>query len=263
MRYPFPALVLAAGALLALPAAAQVPGDAIRVDPDTAGSASHLIADLRVSEDPQAKGRSPESLVIAATPGFKFDPRARSETCSAGRAKAFDCPANSRIGTGIATATVTNGVFTQDVTADVQSFLAPPQKSGDVSGVVLYLKERSTGQQGTTTGRVVKTGGPFGIEVRFDDLANVVEPPQGFTIRVNRIQADVGAFRYEKVTKCCKTVVRNGRKKKVKYRKKVRRDLIRNPRTCDGAWEYQVRVRYSASEESVRDGAAACSAASR
>ena len=69
---------------------------------------------------------------------------------------------------------------------------------------------------------------------------------------------DVGASRKEKVSVCCKTVRKNGVKKKVRYKKNIRRDLIRNPLTCDGAWEYQVRLRYSPTDESVRDGAIPC-----
>jgi hypothetical protein len=126
--------------------------------------------------------------------------------------------------------------------------------------VILQFKERSTGREGSTTGRVVKTSGVFGLEVRFEDLASANSAaPEGFTVRVDRIKVDVGAFRYEKVSVCCKTVRKNGKKKKVRYTKKVRRDLIRNPRTCDGAWEYQARLRYSATDESVRDGSVACS----
>jgi hypothetical protein len=250
-------------AALAVPATAQTPGDPVRFDPSVAGKASHLIVDVRSAEDPQANGRSPQSVVMAVTQGFKFDPRARSERCSDAQAKAFDCPGNSKIGSGTANITASNGVFTQPLVADVQIFLAPPVKSGDAAGVVLYVKERSTGQQGTTTGRIVKTSGSFGLEVRFEDLAGAQQAPEGFTVRIDRFQTDVGASRYEKVKVCCKTVKKNGKKKKVKYLKKVRRDLIVNPKTCGGSWAYQVRLRYSATEESVRDGAAPCSASRR
>lgn len=255
------ATFLGAAALLAVPAAAQVPGDPVRVDPATAGKASHLVVDVRSAEDPKAGGRSPQSAVLAAAQGFKFDPRARSDRCSAEEAKAFDCPANSRIGTGTAQATVSNGVVSQPVTVDIRVFLAPPPRNGDVAGVVLQFKERSTGQQGSTTGQIVRTSGPLGLEVRFEDLgsAGAGAAPEGFTVRVDRLQADVGASRTEKVKVCCKTVTRNGKKKRVRYLKKVVRNLIRNPRTCDGAWEYQLRLRYSSSDESVRDGSVACS----
>jgi hypothetical protein len=262
VRHPLRASILATAALLAAPAAAQVPGDAVRVDPDTAGEGSHLILDIRGSEDPKANGRAPTQAVIAATQGFKFDTRARSEKCSEAQAKAFDCPGNSKIGSGTANATASNGVITQAVVADVSIFLGGPAQSGDAAGVWVIFRERSSGSHGYIFGRVVKLGtsGPFGLEVRFDELGTANQAaPQGFTVRVDRIQAEVGASRTEKVTVCCKTVRRNGVKKRVKYKKNVIRNLITNPRTCDGSWEYQVRVRYSPTEESVRDGSMACS----
>lgn len=260
MRRPLAATALAVAALLAAPATAQVPGDPVRVEPAVAGKGSHLIIDLRPSEDPQANGRQPQAAVLLTPAGGKFDPRARSERCSESQAKAFDCPSASQIGTGTAEATATNGVISQDLVADVKLFLAPPQRSGDAGGLVVYFKERSTGEQGFFTGRVIKTGGPFGLEVRFDDLASASSAaPQGFTVRINRLKGEVGASRTEKVKACCKTVRRKGKKKKIRYKKKVRRDLIRNPRSCDGAWEYQVRLRYSSTDESVRDASTPCS----
>ena len=245
-----PAALAAAGG-----AGAQAPGDPVRVEPSKAGVASHLLADVRVSEDPQSGGRSPTGVVLSSPAGFKLDPRARAERCSAERAKAVDCPAASRIGTGTANATVSGYFFSGPVTFQLELFLAPPPQSGDLAGVVLQVREPNSGQKGSATGRVVKTGG---LEVRFDDLSSAGAAPDGFTVRIDRIQLDVGAFRNQKVTVCCKTVKKNGKKRKVKYKKNVRRDLIRNPRTCDGAWEYQVRLRYSPSEESVRDGTVAC-----
>jgi hypothetical protein len=262
VRRPLAIAALAVAGLLAVPATAQIPGDPVRVEPNGAGKASHLLVDVRGSEDPKANGRAPTQFAISATQGFKFDTRARADRCSDSEAKAFNCPGDSRIGSGVANATASNGVITQAVTADVSIFLGPPRQSGDAAGVVVQFKERSSGSQGSIFGRIVKLGssGPFGLEVRFDELGTANEAaPEGFTVRIDRLQAEVGAARTEKVTVCCKTVRKNGVKKKVKYKKKVRRDLIRNPKTCDGAWEYQVRLRYSASDESVRDGSTTCS----
>ena len=215
---------------------------------------------MRVSEDPQGNGRSPQSAHFLTAAGFKFDTRARSERCSAERAKGFDCPANSKIGSGTANGSASNGVFTQALVIDIEMFLAPPPQSGDLAGIVIQFKERSTGQRGMTTGRVVKAAAPFGTAVRFDDLgAAAAEAPEGFTVRIDRLQSNVGASRKVKVTVCCKTVRRNGRRVRVKYRKTVTRHLITNPKTCTGSWPYQVRVRYSSTDESVRDGTVACS----
>jgi hypothetical protein len=261
MRRSLATAALACSALLAVPATAQVPGDTVKVEPSTAGKGSHLIFDIRSGEDPAANGRAPQQAVIAAAQGFKFDPRARAARCSGDQAKAFNCPGDSKIGSGTANATASNGVITQPVVADVQIFLAPPAKSGDAGGAHVQFKERQSGAQGSIFGRIVKLGsaGQFGLEVRFEDLSTAsAAAPEGFTVRVDRLQVDVGASRKEKVTVCCKTIRKNGKKKKVKYKKNVRRDLIRNPLTCNGSWPYQVRLRYSPTDESVRDGSVAC-----
>ncbi|HEX8053523.1 MAG TPA: hypothetical protein VF517_11065 [Thermoleophilaceae bacterium] len=261
MRRPLAALALAAAGLLAVPAVAQVPGDPVRVEPSTAGTSSHMIVDIHGSADPKANGRPATHAVIDLAQGFRRDLRARSERCTESRAKAFDCPGKSKIGSGTADATVSNGAISQAVVADVSLFLAPRAQSSDAAGVWLIFTERSSGSRAWIFGRLLKLGshGPFGIEARFENFETANSAaPEGFTVRLDRIQVEVGASRTEKITVCCKTVRRNGKKKKVRYRKKVVRNLLHNPKSCDGSWDYQVRIRYSATDESVRDGVMPC-----
>jgi hypothetical protein len=259
----WPACVLAATALGAsAPAAAQVPGDAVRADPMTAGAGSHLLTDLRVSDDPKAGGQSPRQAFINVAAGFKYDGRARSETCSQQRAAGFDCPGNSKIGTGTANVTLVDNVGAlapQPLVADVELFLAPPQQAGDPAGVVMQVRERGSGQRATTTGRVVKVGAPYGLGLRFENLdALGAGAPEGFRIRVDRVQTEVGASRTVK-KKAYRYVRRNGKKKRVAYYRKVRYHLIRNPRTCsDGGWPYSITLVYPNGAESVREGTMAC-----
>ncbi len=256
------ALALSCAAALALPAAAhaQTP-EPVRVDPNTAGKASHLLVDVRPADDPQANNRTPISAVLGVQDGFKFDTRARAARCSGDQAKNFNCPEDSRIGRGNAYVRVTGPFVNRQVTADVDFFLAPPQQSGDVAGVVIQFREQSFNQRGSITARVVRTGGAYPLEVRIENLGNATPPPPGYEVKLERFTGDIGASRTEKI-KRYRYVRRNGKRVRVRYFKKVRRDLIRNPRTCDGAWEYQVRVRYSQSEpESVREGSGACTSA--
>ena len=244
-------------------AGAQVPGDAIEADPNKAGAGTHLIGDLRVKDDPQSGGQSPRQIFINVAAGFKADSRSRSETCSQERAAGFNCPGNSQVGTGTANAALVSnsGAFSETpLLADVKLFLAPPQQSGDVAGVVLQVKERSTGQQATTTGRVVKIGAPYGVGLRFENLEPLTAgAPDGFHIRVDRVQTDIGASRTVK-KKAYKYVRRNGKKKRVAYYKKIRYDLLKNPRTCpSGGWPYSVRLVYPNGAESVREATMECS----
>jgi hypothetical protein len=260
MRYVIPVVLVVSAFAAVVPSAAQVPGDVVRVDPNGAGDASHQILDLRASDDPQARGESPEQAFIDVAAGARFDSLARKETCSPERAKGFDCPGDSKIGSGSAQATLTSngGIFSpQPVQAAIELFLAPPQQSGDLAAIVVQFVERSTGQRGTTTGRVVRVGAPYGLGLRLENLRSAAEAPEGFRIRVDRIRADMGAFLNRKKT-AYKYVRKNGKKTRVKYKKKVRHDLLRNPKTCDGAWEYRVRLVYPGGRESVRDAAMPC-----
>ena len=254
------ALLLCVFLLAAAPAAAQVPGDTVRVDPREAGAASHQLLDLRISEDPQANDESPQQAFINVAAGFKFDSLARKETCSAARAAAVDCPGDSKIGTGTTQATlISNGdVFPrQPLDVAIEVFLGPPQRSGDLAAVVVQFVERSTGQRGTTTGRVVRVGAPYGIGLRFENLASAAAAPDGFRVRVDRIRTDVGAFLIRKKA-AYKYVTKNGKKRRVKYIKRVRHDLTRNPKTCDGSWAYSVRLVYPGGRESVREASMPC-----
>jgi len=252
--------LLAISLLAAAPAAAQVPGDVMRVDPSAASAGSHLLLDIRASEDPTAGGESPEKAFLNIAAGFKLDRLARKETCSAKPAEGFDCPGDSKIGSGVAQATLISdgGVFPpQPLEASIEVFLGPPQQSGDLAAVVVQFTEQSTGQRGTTTGRVVRVGAPYGLGLRLENLASAAAAPDGFHVRVDRIRADVGASLRRKKT-AYRYVTRNGVRKKVKYYKKVRHDLVRNPRTCDGAWEYSVRLTYPGGRESVREASMPC-----
>jgi hypothetical protein len=232
-------LLAAAALAVAAPAPAQVPGDAVRAVPNTAGAGSHLIGDFRVADDPQSGGQSPRQIFINVAAGFKTDSRARSETCSEQQAAAFDCPENSKIGAGFATATLITGAFAPlPLVADMAMFLAPPQQPGDVAGAVLQATVRNSGQRATTTGRVVKLSSPYAFGLWFENLDPLTSGlPPGF--RVDRIYGDNGASRTVKTK---------------------RYDLITNPQTCpSGGWPYSVRLVYPNGAESVRDASTDCS----
>jgi hypothetical protein len=246
--------------IAAAPAGAQVPGDVVRVEPDGAGAASHLLLDLRVSEDPKSNGQSPAQAFFDVASGFRFDALARKEACPADRAATFDCSDDSRIGTGDAQVTVTdNGnVFPpQQFAASVRIFLGPPQQAGDLASMFIQFSEPQSGQRGSATGRLVKTGAPYGVGLRIERLADAATAPDGFRVRLDRIRVDVGAS-YTRKKKAYRYVRKNGKKRKVAYYKKVRHDLVRNPGTCGGSWPYRVRLVYPSGAESTREAAMSC-----
>jgi hypothetical protein len=247
--------ILCALAAACLPATASAKGPIVKLDPNTAGHGSHLTVDAYPG-DP-GMGQAPRSIVVSAARGFKVDPRARAARCSAAQARNFDCPAASRIGGGTAFGHATGAIVPggrYDFKAAIKSFLAPPQKTGDVAGVVVQVSEPTSGQRGTVTGRVVRVkDGPYGLELRFDNLGGAAPSYPGVTISIDHVRLRAGASRTVVRTR---TVTRDGRR--VTVRRKHRFDLIRNPPKCSGAWPFRVTIGF-ADHDDVTFGSAACS----
>jgi hypothetical protein len=231
--------VLAAGAMAALAIAgaalAQSPDLAIRLDPNLVGRPSALVIEAE-GQSGQTDGRMPKSIVLSVQRGFKLDPRARAARCSPRQARNFNCPEASRIGGGKAVVTASGAIIpggSQDFTASIDLYLAPPQRNHDVAGLVVAIEEPTTGQRGTATGRLVRRGsGPYGYELRFEDLAGGQAPPPGITIELKRLDLRAGARR--------SVAVGQGEE-----RHRVTFSLITNPSTCDGTWNGRAVLRFS------------------
>jgi hypothetical protein len=247
--------LVATAATLAPAAAHAQQAPTITLDPNQAGKASRLTLDASPGE---AAGQGVRSIVLSAARGFKVDPRSRAKRCSADQASRFACPRASRIGTGEVKGHATGAALPggrYDFTAQVQTFLAPPQQSGDVAGVVLEISEPGTNQRGSVTGRIVRVpSGPFGLELRFEGLDQAIPAFPGVTITIDRITLSAGARR----TVVRKRRVRRGGRR-VTVRRRVTYNLIRNPGTCSGSWPFQLKLGY-ADREDVTDGSTPCRA---
>ena len=231
-----------AAAFLVAPASAQAPGVTVTLSPNTAGRSSTLVLSADGQAD-QVNGRIPRSAVISVQRGFRVDPRARAARCTSSQASSFSCPAASRIGTGQAIVTA-SGAFvpggSQDFTASIELFLGAAAQRGDVAGVVVVVREPTTGQRGTGTGRIVRlASGPYGYELRFDRIP-AQTPPPGVTIRLKRLDLRAGARRTVTVRR---TVRRGGRRRTV--RRRVTYSLITNPTSCDGSWNGHAAVGFT------------------
>ena len=238
-------------------AALAVPADAdqsssISLNPAVAGKASTVTIDFTPPQDPA--GQNPQTVVIRIARGFKFDPKAVAESCDAAHAKGNNCPGKSKIGGGTADVTVssTTGLFPPEhLTATIELFVAPPPKSGDVSGVVVHVYEPQSKQQGSITGRIVKEpSGQFGLDARFDNFDKALQPPAGFKVQLDKLHISFGAGRTVK-----KKVKKHGKKKI----KKVRHDLVTNPKTCTGSWPFEVDITW-ADQQTSDGGAVPCTA---
>lgn len=232
-----PLLLLAVLGALAAPASAAAPTPSVALKPNT--PKAHSTALLHVSGDAAGfRNRVPSSLVLAVQRGFVLDPHAVAARC----AKPSACPESSRVGRGTADVTVVGpgllGAPTRrQLTADIGVFLARPARRGDLAGVVISVKERSSGMGGSATGRIVHLRrGAYGYEIRFDSFPSVALPP-GYSLELDRLDASVGAHRRVRG----KTV-----------------SFITNPPRCRGAFRAEVRASFSDGSRVTRALTAPC-----
>src|SRR4051794_11024662 len=197
MRKPlFAAVLVVALVSAAVGALAQSPGLELSLHPNVSGRPATLEIDAD-GQSSQIDNRVPKSAVLSVQRGFKLDPRARSARCSHQQAEDFDCPKASRIGGGEAVVTASGAIVpggSQDFTAQIDLFLTPPARRHDLAGVVVSIHEPTTGTRGTATGRLVPRGsGPYGYELRFEQLSAGGSPPPGVTIKLKHLELHVGA----------------------------------------------------------------------
>jgi hypothetical protein len=230
--------------LAAVPAVAAAPVAKLTVDPNKAGAGVNAVT---LDVNPPRPNQNPRTATLRVLRGVKFDPRARPIKCTKDQANGNSCPQRSRIGGGTARATVksTTGAFAPfEVNIDVNLYLMPPQQEGDLAGVAALFKVRANGQKGHAIGRVTKLStGPYGLRTGFGDVGGAVKPPAGTTAHLDHAHLVFGGSR---------TVTNTTTGQSVTYY------LLRNPKTCDGTWEYQVRLGYPTGNPVVFNGSGPC-----
>jgi hypothetical protein len=234
--------VLATLALAVVPAVAAAPVAHLTVDPNKAGAGVNAVT---LDVNPPRPNQNPRTSVLRVVRGVKFDPRARPVKCSRAQATANSCPAKSRIGGGTARATAKSAsVAPFEVTIDIDLYLMPPQQEGDLAGVASLFRVRANGQKGHAIGRVTKlASGPYGLQTGFGRLDSAIKPPPGFSAHLDHMHVVFGGSR---------TVTNTTTGQSVTYY------LIRNPKTCDGTWEYQLRLGYPTGNPVVFNGSGPC-----
>jgi hypothetical protein len=202
----------------------------------------------------------PSSIVLDLQRGFAIDTAAVAARCSGPAITTGACPAASRIGHGAAVAHA-GGIVNQDIPATIDLFLAAPAQSGDLAGVVLRVM--AIGAAKAISARLLaRPSGPFGYELRVDGFSGAVPSLPGITIGLDSLTLDVGAHRNVTTTVVTRRrITRGGRRVTVKrkVRRKVRHDLLRNPKTCSGHWSVRATVTTGAAND-ASDLAVPCSA---
>ena len=210
MRIPLATLL--AFLVIAAPAAGQATATAT---PDEAGKGTKLHLELDATQPPVA-GRLPSSTTLSAQAGYKFDGRAVAKRCTEAQAEEDRCPAKSRSGSAVITASFGGSQYV----VPVALYLAKPQRAGDLAGVAVIATV--FGSPYAAMGRVVTTTtAPYGLSVILPTPVDL----SSLSVTFERFVADIGATR--KVTK--------GSRKKGN-RRKVRYHLLRNPKTCTAPW---------------------------
>jgi hypothetical protein len=209
---------------------------------------------------PEVAGALPESIALGIQRGFVVDVRAVAVRCTGPGLTTGECPAKSRIGTGQAVVQA-SGLVNQDIPAVIDIFLADPVAPGDLASAVVLITGAGL-SRAVRTRLLAPAGGPVGYELRLEGIAAAVPAIPGVTLGLRSLSLDIGARR--KVTKTTVKrvrVTRDGRR--VTVRRKVKRrvtyNLLRNPKTCNGAWAVRLTVRIAGADR-VRDVAVACSA---
>lgn len=229
--------------------------------PATPGAGSKLHVEVGGAAPELPGGALPESLTLGLQRGFALDVGTVRTRCDADHAPTGDCPAASRIGGGHALVHA-SGLLNTDVPAAIAIFLAEGVRAGDLASVVMRI-DAGGGSRALRARLVVPATGPFGYELRATGFAAAIPTFPGVLFELRTLALDLGVRRTIATTVVKRVrVTRNGKRVTVrrKVKRKVRHDLIRNPRACAGSWTARVTIRI-AGVDRPRDVAIPCSRA--
>jgi hypothetical protein len=248
--------------VLMLAASARAQDTAITggLTPNTPGAGSSVHIQVGGTA-PELAGSLPESIALGVQRGFGFDPRAVAVSCTGDALTSGACPAESRIGSGEAVVHA-SGLIDQDIPATIDVFLADPVQPADVASAVVLIKGAGV-SRAVRTRLLAPATGPIGYELRLEGIAAAVPAVPGVTFALRSLSLDLGARR--RVTKTTHKRVRVTRRgRRVTVRRTVRHhvtyNLLRNPKTCSGAWAVRLTVRVAGADH-VRDIGVPCAPA--
>ena len=268
-RPPLP-LALVALALFPTGAAAQVTSVA---EPNLTSSASRL--KLGVDGTAPAFGsRVPTSLRLLLDRGFGLD-LATPAICGLSAGRYGGCPQYSQVAAGSAVVeTSTLGGPPTEATAKIDVYRTESTPAGALAGLMAIIDH--DGVRADSEGAVLAVDdGPFGYEVRFDELAT----PSAFgtSVRLKRFDIDISAIWRRPVTvtrsvKCkrgaksrsckrrpsCKRGGRCARYRVVSETRSAQHSLLRNPEACGGTWALRTVATFGDGTATTVDAPIAC-----
>jgi hypothetical protein len=159
----------------------------LTLDPKDPGAGTEATLHVRL----QRGFPTPREVALRVARGTELDPRAVGARCSVAEAADDDCPAASRIGGG--TAAITN----DKLPVDIDLYLAPRPRPGDVAGVVMVT--RRDDRIGVAPGRVFRLDEDVyrrkGIQFTFRGVRDALKPPAGSERVLRRLNVHLGAHR--------------------------------------------------------------------
>jgi hypothetical protein len=214
--------------------AEQLPPGAVRILPAVTGAPATLVWTASFKQPPAAQL---QAYNVDIARGYRFDPRAARGTCTVAQARAATCPPLSRIGSGHGQVTVFPPSGPQEVEIGIDFFITPPQRPGDIAGLVLAAHEPVSGLTFNLVGRLVTLPkGPYGLELRFADTA--AELPSDIVVQLHHVSVRFGTQRTVKVGAGAK-------------RRRVTYHLLTTPGTCPRkGWPFLLTVSYTTGTES-------------
>lgn len=231
------ALLLALTACLAMASSAGAQATGTSTSDLPGGKATRLAWAVDGLVPPVA-ARIPTSLVVAA-PGFRLDRRAVAKRCKQGQAELNECPANSRIGTGVLTIIVHRPAGVNEIPFAITLYHGPKE---NVLAVTEFIGVR------VVPGTLTRTDGR--IELTFDPLPTPpVIPGVQLTYQFKGVSVDLGVSR--------KVVSR----RKGGKRRTIRRSLVRTPDECPGgAWAATATLAFPDATNALLNTPMACRA---
>ena len=264
------ALTLSAGAGSA-PAQLGAP---LALDPSVARQGTTLL--VAADESVLSPDHRPAaSITFALARGMRVDTAAREHLCSRGEAARSTCPESSRIGFGrfslAVRGYVPGGGGETELSWAIDAYLGKPQQRGDAASVVLIgrllgadsiaaLLAPALGTNVpttvTTVGRLVRTSGPYSIELRFAKLpVELAAAP--ITATPSRLELALGAVRRTRQDFIRRFTIKTpsgSEVRKIRDHRLVAHYLLRTPRSCNGSWRSEVRVGLPGGDKRTRPG---------
>lgn len=214
---------------------------------------------MTADESALARG-APVAFALAR--GMRVDPSAVQELCTRRAAARSACPDTSRIGFGRFNLDVRGyepGGGEAELSWSIDAYLGEAQRRGDAASVVLVgnllgadlvgallpASISAVPRRTTTIGRLRRTSGRYGVELRFDQLPVQLAVAAPATAAPARLELTLGAVRRvrQNFIRRFRVEMPSGTEvRKIRDHRLVGKYLFRAPSSCRDTWPAELRA---------------------